>query len=144
MHQGRFSTRVVAVHQGVVAHRSSFQNASDFVFENVSNVAITIHHTSRTVLGPSVPLIRIRERLGIGMGCKAGPISELPEVQLLRLVGLSPALWRTEKLPLDFGGWERQSPHGMAGLDAMALARTNLEVLHYIKIKHEKTNESHI
>lgn len=50
---------------------------------------------------------------------------------MLRLLGYSPALWmKTHALPNDFGGWEaglKPQPHGMAGLDAMALARTNLE-----------------
>ena len=70
-------------------------------------------------------------QLGMEQRGKAGPISQLPDVQLLRLVGRLPSLWaEVQKLPGDFGGWVegREMPHGMAGLDAMALARTNLEV----------------
>ena len=63
---------------------------------------------------------------------QAGPIAEMPYVPMLRVLGFSPSLWKKiGTLPNDFGGWEeglKPHSHGMAGLDAMALARTNLEV----------------
>ncbi|CAL1154033.1 unnamed protein product [Cladocopium goreaui] len=79
---------------------------------------------------------------------EAGPISQLPDVQLLRLVGRLPSLWaEVQKLPGDFGGWVvegREMPHGMAGLDAMALARTNLEALSKLpRSNHHFTQEAH-
>ncbi|CAK9000024.1 E4 ubiquitin-protein ligase UFD2 (RING-type E3 ubiquitin transferase UFD2) (Ubiquitin conjugation factor E4) (Ubiquitin fusion degradation protein 2) (UB fusion protein 2) [Durusdinium trenchii] len=79
---------------------------------------------------------------------EAGPIADLPDVQMLRLLGYSPALWmKTHALPNDFGGWEaglKPQPHGMAGLDAMALARTNLEVLSKLpRSDHHFTQEAY-
>lgn len=55
---------------------------------------------------------------------EAGPVEDLPWVQLLRSRGTS----LPKVLPDDFGGWDDVGAHGMAGLDALALARTNLEV----------------
>lgn len=51
-------------------------------------------------------------------------MEDLPWVQLLRSRGTS----LPKVLPDDFGGWDDVGAHGMAGLDALALARTNLEV----------------
>jgi len=61
---------------------------------------------------------------------EAGPMSSIPAVHLLRSVGttLPAALLPSSS---DVGGWGvgcPAVPMGMAGLEAMALARTNLEV----------------
>eukprot|EP00434_Breviolum_minutum_P017740 symbB.v1.2.015657.t1/scaffold1175.1/size133920/3 len=78
---------------------------------------------------------------------EAGPISSIPAVHLLRSVGTTLPAALLAPPSSDVGGWGvgfPAVPMGMAGLEAMALARTNLEVLSKLpRSNHHFTQEAY-